>query len=244
MSTSKTQTATQTAAAATEGVIHFRASHAQTPLESVRFGDLAAEISAWRMILAGLGLIGQDPVRYDGAGYGNVSGRVGPFPGARGRRPFLVSATQTSGLQCLTLDQYVLVESYDINANQVCSRGVALPSSESMTHGAIYDLAPHIRFVLHVHSPLIWPRARALRLPTTHPSIGYGTPEMALEVRRLGRESSLLDTGVFSMGGHEDGVVAFGRSADEAGAALLRIHARAQIMVFENEQRVCVPRQF
>lgn len=210
-----------------EGVIKFRARHREERLPVSRFGALAAQLSSWREILACLDVLGEDPARYGGAGFGNVSGRIGPFPGARGARPFLITGTQTGGKRCVTLDDYCVVTRYDVSANAVDSHGAVLPSSESLTHGALYDLAPHIRFVLHAHAPLLFRRARALRLPTTSPAVAYGTPEMADEVQRLYRETALSELQVLAMSGHEDGVVTFGRSADEAGQVFLRYLARA-----------------
>ena len=95
------------------------------------------------------------------------------------------------------------------------------PSSESLTHAALYDIAPAARAVLHGHAPEIWRRARALGIPVTGPEARNGTPEMALEAQRLYRESTLSGTGLLAMGGHEDGVIALGRSAGEAGEILV-----------------------
>jgi hypothetical protein len=50
---------------------------------------------------------------------------------------------------------------------------------------------------------------------------------MALEVRRLYRETVFPERQIFAMGGHEDGIVAIGRSAEDAGGVLLRWLARA-----------------
>jgi hypothetical protein len=50
---------------------------------------------------------------------------------------------------------------------------------------------------------------------------------MALEVGRLYRESVLPERGILAMGGHEDGILVLGRSAEEAGGVLLRWLARA-----------------
>ena len=108
-----------------------------------------------------------------------------------------------------------------------------------MTHGAIYDLAPYIRFVFHVHSPLIWQRAKALQLPMTKADVGYGTTQMAHEVSRLCRETQLLERPVFGMAGHEDGIIAFGRTAEEAGSMLLSVHASAQILLFRENKSLC-----
>ena len=105
--------------------------------------------------------------------------------------------------------------------------GSVPPSSESLTHGAIYDIAPAARVVLHAHAPEIWRHARALGLPVTRVEVQNGTPEMALDVQRLYRESTLSGTGILAMGGHEDGVIAFGATAAEAVETLVRHLARA-----------------
>ena len=103
------------------------------------------------------------------------------------------------------------------------------PSSESLTHAAIYDIAPAARAVLHGHAPEIWRHASALGIPVTRPGVANGTPEMALEVQRLFRESTLSAIGILAMGGHEDGVIAFGATLEEAGAILVRHLARALV---------------
>lgn len=210
-----------------EGVTKFHARHQDRRLDAGRYGALAASLIGWREVLARLGGVGQDPQRYDGAGYGNLSARVGPFPGAPGARAFLVTGTQTGGRSSLNLDDLCVVRRYDLAANRVDSEGAARPSSESLTHGAIYDLGPHLRFVFHVHCRAPWRARRALRLPTTAPTVPYGTPEMAREVLRLARETPLLERRVLAMAGHEDGIIAFGRTADEAGTALITTLAAA-----------------
>jgi len=210
-----------------EGAIKFHAEHRQEPLEEGSFRKLACRLIAWREILAKTRLVGQEPGLYGGFGYGNVSGRVGAPSLPRWRRRFLITGTQTSGKPCMSLADFCVVEAVDPVRNRVESRGPLLPSSESMTHGAIYALGSHVRFVFHAHSPTLWNRARELRLPTTDPRVPYGTPEMAREVERLYRATALAETNLLAMGGHEDGVIAFGRTAEEAGLALLRHLARA-----------------
>jgi ribulose-5-phosphate 4-epimerase/fuculose-1-phosphate aldolase len=210
-----------------EGVIKFEAEHEERRLDTRVFGELACKLTAWREVMAKTQLVGQDPARYGGAGYGNVSGRVGPPSATRGKRSFLITGTQTSGSACITLDDYCVVSDYDYHRNRVRSYGRILPSSESMTHGAIYDLAPAIRFVLHAHTPTIWRRAAALKIPTTDPKVAYGTPEMAHEVQRLFRSTTLPQVQILSMGGHEDGIIVFGRTAEEAGQILIAYLARA-----------------
>ncbi len=96
-----------------------------------------------------------------------------------------------------------------------------------MTHAAIYDLSPHIRYVFHAHAPQIWQQARRLGLPTTRADVPYGTQAMALEVRRLYQSTGLAERGILAMAGHEDGIIAFGHRAEEAGRALVATLARA-----------------
>lgn len=215
-----------------EGVIKFTASHIDEPLARRRYGELCCQLVAWREIMMKTQLVGQDPGLYGGAGYGNVSGRVGPPSAAHGSRSMLITGTQTGGHTQVGLDDFCLVERYDYQRNQVWSRGPIAPSSETMTHGAIYDLSPHIRFVFHGHGAVIWQQARALRIPTSDASVAYGTPEMAEEVHRLYRSSPLAEVGVMAMGGHEDGIIVFGRTAEQAGRTLITYLARAY-------QRVC-----
>ncbi len=212
---------------ADEGVVKFEAQHRREALDPMRYGDLASKLIAWREVLAKMQLVGEDPVRYGGAGYGNVSGRVGPAGAVLGKRAMLITGTQTSGLANIGLSHLCVVDEYDYHRSRVCSQGVAEPSSETMTHGAIYDLSPAIRFVFHAHSPMIWQRARSLRIPTTDPRIAYGTPQMALDVQRLFGGSTLSATRILAMGGHEDGIIVFGHTAEEAGQVLVTYLARA-----------------
>ncbi len=210
-----------------EGVIKFSAEHASAPLARPEVEPVLEDLLGWRAVLHELGLVGQDPARYEGAGYGNLSARVPPWDAEPGHRGFAVTGTQTGGKPYLTVDDLCVVGFYDYVRNQVRSHGRVLPSSESMTHGAVYDLWAATRFVFHVHAPVLWRNARELGLPTTRPDVEYGTPEMAQEVLRLFRTSALRTLGVFAMGGHEDGIVAFGPSARETGAALLETLAAA-----------------
>ena len=96
-----------------------------------------------------------------------------------------------------------------------------------MTHGAIYDLGPHLRCVLHAHSPVLWRQARELRIPMTERQVTYGTPAMAKEVQRLFRETAVVERQILAMGGHEDGIIAFGRSPEETGQILITELAKA-----------------
>ncbi|MBP8137017.1 MAG: hypothetical protein KAY61_02335, partial [Candidatus Eisenbacteria bacterium] len=65
-----------------EGVIRFAVEHTQAALEPRVHGEAARVLAAWREILAHLRLLGRDPSRYEGLGFGNVSARVTPLGGA------------------------------------------------------------------------------------------------------------------------------------------------------------------
>lgn len=205
----------------TEGVTKFHldfAPSAAPPLE------LVAPLNAWRTILHRLGLISQDPRRYGGVGFGNVSRRGSAGTGAGPAPLFLVSGTQTGGLAEVTEQHYCWVHGYDLRANTLRASGPIPPSSEAMTHASVYEADDSVHCVLHVHCPEIWNRAQVLELPSIDESVAYGTPEMAEAVAELvGRRSP----GVLVMRGHEDGVIAYGRSVDATALRLIRLFARA-----------------
>ena len=184
------------------------------------------ELIHWRGLLWAQGLIGQDPQRYGGYGFGNVSQRVPGVLQPDNDMTFIISGSQTGHLQVLTGEHFAIVSSCDAYSNRVEAQGPIRPSSESLTHGMVYRQSENINVVLHVHSPDIWLAADALHLPVTNAAVEYGTPAMAQEVDRLFRETNVAQQKIFSMGGHEDGIVAFGYSASEAGAIL--IHALSQ----------------
>lgn len=204
-----------------EGIIKFRLNF--TPSVPVP-PDRLRVLNAWRTILFRLELIGQDPARYGGVDYGNVSERLdggGDFPA------FAITGTQTAHLPSLVAEHYAIVTQCDVQANSVTAGGPIPPSSESLTHYMVYRACPDVRFVFHVHSPAIWRSARRLRLPVTDARAAYGTPAMAQEVERLLAQGGLRERQVFAMGGHEDGIVSFGATAEDAGLPLAALLARA-----------------
>lgn len=208
-----------------EGVTSFLAEHQQQPLPR-RYRHQVDNLIGWRRVMFDLGLIGQRADRYDGAGYGNISVRLTPFQRPRGERAFLITGTQTGGKSAVGEIDISCVRRYSAGQNKVYSAGLTKPSSESMSHGALYDLSLTIGAVVHVHSELIWSQRSRLGLPTTHASVDYGTPQMASAISELWRKTSLADGGILATAGHIDGIFAFGRRLDEACHRLLTIYAR------------------
>lgn len=215
-----------------EGVIKFQLDYAVSRFEQTieQFDGL----NAWRNVCIKLGLIGQDPNRYDGYGFGNISMRVaGVEPSPNGMAPFLISGTQTGGIDPLTLEHYALVTSCWPTENRVVAQGPWKPSSESMTHGVVYGLNPDIQCVIHVHSPHIWHAVIRQNLPATGEEVPYGTPAMAAAVQQLYRDTGLPKHKVFAMRGHADGVVVFGGSLADAGTRLVSTYVEAIQLIKE-----------
>jgi ribulose-5-phosphate 4-epimerase/fuculose-1-phosphate aldolase len=187
------------------------------------------ELNAWRRMMYMTELIGQTPARYSGYGFGNISCRLDILdaqcqPGDQPR--FVITGTQTGGAPNLGPQDYVVVTACHPHANRLVAEGPVRPSSESLTHGMLYALDDEIRWVMHAHSPHIWLNAQALGVPMTG-DVPYGTPEMADAVRELWDTSNMAELGIFGMAGHEDGIVTFGHTAEEAGFVMLGYLARA-----------------
>lgn len=146
-------------------------------------------------------------------GFGNASVQI------ENSREFLVTGTQTGQIEELKQKHLTRVTDFDLEQNELWCEGPVKASSESMTHGLIYDLSEGIGAVLHGHHAGMW-RNCLNAAPTTPEHIPYGTPEMALAVRELYQNSDLEKNRFFVMGGHEDGVFAFGENLEAAFAVL------------------------
>jgi hypothetical protein len=202
-----------------EGIIKFELAFRSGPAPAA---ELLGELDAWRRIFRRLGLLGQDPRRYDGLGFGNLSRRLERGAPAEA---FLISGTQTGHLDRLGGEHYATVLSCDPARNRIEARGPVRPSSEALSHGALYQANPRISWVMHLHSPEIFAARQRLKLPTTEATAAYGSPEMAAEIVRLQPLAGW--PGLLVMGGHEDGILAFGAHAAETGSLVVRILAAA-----------------
>jgi len=176
--------------------------------------ELFEALNHWRQVMWEKGLIGVYP---DGIGYGNISVRL---PG--GNR-FCISGTATGGLPELTRDHYAVVERCDVENNTVWCRGTIKASAESMSHSAFYSSLPAVMAVVHIHNYPLWDRYLGI-LPTTSPEVEYGTPTMANEITRILTLPKTLQKKVIIMGGHEEGIFAFGKTIEEAVSLILALN--------------------
>lgn len=205
-----------------EGVIRYRLDFTEGPEEAAEGLD---ELVAWRRILRRLGLLGQDPGQYAGLGFGNISRRLALPAGDVDQPPFFITGSQTGGLAELGPKHFATVIGWDIDLSLVVARGPIRPSSEALTHAAVYAVGRNIHCVIHVHSPEIWRNGRRLAASSTPASAAGGTAEMARQVQQLVR--SRPKERLLIMEGHPDGVIAWGETAEAAGVTLLAALARA-----------------
>jgi L-ribulose-5-phosphate 4-epimerase len=142
-------------------------------------------------------------------------------------RSFYITGSVTGGLPEMTPTDCVRIVAYDFARNWLRYAGAAIPSSESLTHAAIYESDPTISAVIHCHDSVLW-RTRLDRVPTTSKAIAYGTPEMAYEIMRLFTVSDVRSRVIVVMAGHEGGIVTFGNNLEDAFDVVMRERELAQ----------------
>jgi len=163
--------------------------------------------------LYSLGLIG---AYSDGIGYGNISHRINDTD------TFLITATQTGELNNLSANKYSLVEDIDFKSFKTTAVGMSRPSSECITHGAIYSLDKEINAVVHIHNEKLWNFMLENDLLSTNDT-PYGTPEMVEDVINIYKDKDVLSNNVFVMKGHFEGIVSFGKNIAQAEKAIYEI---------------------
>lgn len=174
--------------------------------------ELYQPIEKYRILLFKKNLIGEYPV--EKVGFGNLSRRINV-------NEFVITGTQTGHLEHLNSNHYALVSSCDLAKNQVCGSGPIKPSSEALTHYALYSSAPHINYIFHIHHPITWKYMIDHDFPSTDENVEYGTLEMADQAKAI---INKLPIGSFVMKGHQDGVVSYGVTAEEAFFEIMKVY--------------------
>ncbi len=191
-----------------DGIIKYTVDHqiAETPVFSGY-----EQLEALRTRLFTLGLIGEK----EGIGYGNLSMRY------EESKSFFITATQTGRKHSLSREYYTYISDYDFSTFKVISQGRHKPSSEALSHAMIYAIDDRITTVIHIHSFVLWKFMKSKNdLATT---AEYGTAQMVEEIAGLYTKLDPMIYNAFVMEGHEEGIITFGRSVEEAELALYAI---------------------
>lgn len=189
-----------------EGVIKFNCNWKNKPLPI----SVPTQLMEWRDKMHELKLIGE----YKGIkiGYGNISVIT--------TKGILISGTQTGNIYPIAAKDFSLVTAYDMDKNSLDCLGEIKASAESLTHAAFYDADSSIKAVIHIHNKELWDNLID-KIPTSKREVPYGTAEMASEILRLFKETSIPQEKIMVMGGHDEGIIAFGQNLREAGEVIL-----------------------
>ena len=193
-----------------DGVIKYSINHTSDISPAFKEYEI---LEALRLRLFTLGLIGVQ----DGIGYGNISLRN------KSTNSFFITATQTGNLTNLSSEYYTHISSYNFSKFSVMSQGKHQPSSEALSHAMIYDINSEINAVIHIHSKALWELMR--KDTSLYTEAEYGTAQMVTEIASLNKDKNPFDDNIFVMRGHEDGVMVFGKSVQEAE---LKLYSKIQ----------------
>lgn len=192
-----------------EGVIKFKLTLKRAPAPEQ---NLVIALEKWRALFYKLGLVGEYP--NEKIGYGNLSSRLQ-------KKSFIITGSQTGHLAHLQAHHYTRVIDCDLKKGSVTAEGLIPPSSESLTHFGIYEANPAIQYVFHVHHQKLWEQLQQGSFDYIDGDIQYGTLEMARAAAHLLNGKS---NGLFVMKGHEDGIISYGATAEDAGRNILEIY--------------------
>ena len=190
-----------------EGYIKFRCKWDKAEKTDQTFVDA---LNIWRKKLYDLHLIGQYE---NGIGFGNISMRYK-------NNQFIITGTATGGLPVLDHNHYTKVTSCSFSTNTLGCTGPIKASSESLSHAAVYEADQRYGAVIHVHHREMWERMLHL-MPTTPENAVFGTPQMAIAIQHILDDVHTKQLKLIVMGGHEEGILTFGRNLQEAGEVLL-----------------------
>lgn len=186
------------------------------PLDQAEY----ATLEYWRKKLYNINLIGEYPESH--IGFGNISMIRDYSKIYKTNRPqFLITGTQTGKNSDLDGRHYVRILDFSLEGLQVQMQGPIEASSEVLTHAAIYKQNALIKAVFHVHSPAIWKLMIDKNLSYVDENIAYGTLEMARATQKCIANSS---AGIFCMRGHQDGIISYGKTLEEAWNYLFNLY--------------------
>lgn len=167
------------------------------------------ELNFYRQKLYKLGLIGAYKNKI---GYGNISTK---------HKDVIISGSATGNYKKLDNSKYSKITRYNIKKNELFCTGAIKASSESMTHESIYECDKEIGAVIHIHNLNMW-KKYLNKLPTTSKNATYGTPELAIEIKRLYNETDFKNEKIAVFAGHKEGIIVFGKNLEEAYNIILK----------------------
>jgi ribulose-5-phosphate 4-epimerase/fuculose-1-phosphate aldolase len=203
-----------------DGIIKYdRTNFSQCPPLPI---DEYSKLEYWRKKLYLVNLIGE--YKEEKIGFGNVSLIQDYSKLLKTTNPqFIITATQTGKYSNLNGEHYTRILDFSINELKVQMQGPVEASSEVITHAAIYAQNSDIKAIFHVHSAAIWKLMIEENFSFTAENIPYGTLEMAKATQECVGKSNF---GLICMRGHADGVVAYGRTPEEAWKYLMQLYER------------------
>lgn len=193
-----------------EGYIKFTSIQENPSISAPQ--EIIDEFNSCRSILKNLNLIGQLP---NGIGFGNISIRL------KNLKKFLITGSNTGYLITLEKKHFAEINRFAIEENKVWYNGATKPSSETMTHAAIYEANTHINAVIHTHHHASWEKYLH-QLPTTNTAFEYGTAEIAQDIKKIILKNPEQHSGIIIMGGHEDGIITYGLTLKETAELMIK----------------------
>lgn len=194
-----------------EGIVKF--SCELGPAQDIDL-SIINELNISRTRLLDAGLIGVDD---QGIGFGNISVRLNDAG------DFIISASQTGQHRILKPKYFVVVKKCFFKDFKTQAAGRFMPSSESLTHGAIYKSDKRVGAVIHIHSQKLWQFLLKNKFLATPAQAQYGSVELALAITKLFGETEIFKQKIFAITGHASGVVAFGENLAEAEEKIMEI---------------------
>jgi len=215
---------------ASEGYVKYVAEHTSAPAIETPCWE---ELNRARTKLREMGLVGMTS---GGIGFGNLSVRI------KGDA-FLISGTATGALPILGPEGYCLITSFDVDENRVVSTGPVKPSSETMTHGVIYQSCPNANCVIHIHSRAIFDGMIRDKYPASPETAAYGTPDIARAIGKLAKETN---EGQIVLAGHDEGVIIYAAAIERALFLTEKLHdkyqrasSKVKIVCFASSFAIC-----
>jgi Class II Aldolase and Adducin N-terminal domain len=194
-----------------DGIIKFKLTLKRAPAPEMK--EVIA-LEKWRALFFKLNMVGEYPI--EKVGFGNLSSRLM-------KKTFIITGSQTGHLPHLQAHHYTKVIECDLKKGMVTAEGLIPPSSESLTHYGIYEANAQINCIFHVHHAMLWKKMSEGNFESISEEVPYGTQEMANASQALiGNKTS----GIFVMKGHDEGIISYGSSAEEAGKLILDLYRK------------------